>query len=578
MTTTIRDTHTTLEQFLSDWTRQAFLDIFGPLPAATKLGVTATATPEHGDYQCNQAMTLAKALQTRPRDIATRFVETAKTPPLIERLDVAGPGFINYHLDRRVMARTLGVRTIDGTVPLPDVGRDRTVILDYSGPNVAKPMHVGHIRSTVIGNALHRMYKALGYRVVADNHLGDWGTQFGILIMGYRHFLNPDALREQPIAELERLYVLSHAESRKNPDWLDQARAELVKLQAGDPNNTELWRNFVDLSRREFDRIYQRLNVTFDVVRGESYYRNRTADIVDQLIARGIARESEGAIVAFLDAEKLPPCIVRKRDGGMNYAASDLAAVADRVDEFHPERIVYVTDERQQLHFKQIAAICRRLELPVTLEHVWFGLMRLPGRTFSTREGNVIPLETLLDEAETRAMTMISSTDMAASEKRETARIIGIGAVKYADLSQNPRSLVTFTMDKALSLEGNSGPYLQYAHARIRSLLRKYHDQFPQTDYLQATPAANEASEKDLILRLSRFPETVVHAIDAYKPSALAEYLYELAGAYNALYQTVPFLKAPDGIRESRIRLCACVSDTLRKGLDLLGIEAPERM
>ncbi len=570
----LSDAQTTLEQFLSDWTRDTFRAIFGLLPDIASSGVTATATPEHGDYQCNQAMVMARPLRMSPRDIATRFVQNASLPPLIERLDVAGPGFINYHLQRRVLARALG----KGAPILPAIGRDRTVIIDYSGPNVAKPMHVGHIRSTVIGNALHRMYAGLGYRVVADNHLGDWGTQFGILILGYRHFLDAEALRARPIAELERLYVLSYAKTRDDPEWLNLARAELVKLQAGDPENMALWEKFVALSRSEFDRIYRRLDVSFDLMRGESHYRARTADVIERLIAHGIARESEGAIVAFLDEENLPPCIVRKSDGGVNYATTDLATVMARVEEFAPQRIIYVTDERQQLHFKQIFAICRRLALPVELEHVWFGLMRLPGRTFSTREGNVIPLETLLDESETRALTLISATEMSAAEKRETARIIGIGAVKYADLSQNPRSLVTFTMDKALSLEGNSGPYLQYAAARIQSLLRKYRIQFPDTDYCDWEPAATEPAETDLLLRLARFPETVAHAAEAYKPSALAEYLFELAGAYNTLYQNVPFLKAPEGIRESRIRLCACVLETLRAGLKLLGIDVPERM
>ncbi len=570
---------TTLAQFLSSWTREEFARIFGPLQDMPPLiGVMPTSAAEHGDYQCNQAMALSKPMRTRPRDIAARFVSNAKLPPLIERLDVAGPGFINYWLNRRILSQALAAGACASAPPLPDIGRKRTVILDYSGPNVAKPMHVGHIRSTVIGNALHRIYAALGYHVVADNHLGDWGTQFGILIVGYRHFLDTEALRRNPIAELERLYVKSYAKSREDPEWLNRARSELVKLQSGDTENTALWERFVALSRREFERVYRRLGVTFDLVRGESYYRNRTAAVIDRLLCEGIARESEGAIVVFLEEEKLPPCIVRKSDGGINYATTDLATVISRVEEFAPERIVYVTDERQQLHFKQITAICHRLKLPVTLEHVWFGLMRLPGRTFSTREGNVIPLEELLDEAETRALSMISDTKISADEKRETARAIGIGAVKYADLSQNPRSLVTFTLDKALSLEGNSAPYLQYAHARIRSLLRKYRAQFPHTDELRWEPATTEKTERELVLRLSRYPETVTNAAEACKPSMLAEYLYELAGAYNTLYQNVPFLKAPAGVRESRIRLCACVAETLRAGLNLLGIEAPERM
>ncbi len=569
----------TIEQTLSAWMRESFTQAF-PETTIHGISVVATNSEQFGDYQCNHAMAVAKLARKSPRQVAEVVLQHAGNHAAVERTEIAGPGFINIFIRREWLESALVLVDEDVRCGVPLVGHGKTVLLDYSSPNVAKPMHIGHIRSTVIGNALDRMHRFLGYHVLADNHLGDWGTQFGIMILGYRHYVNPDALSTEPVEELERVYVKSYERSRTDPAWLTFARQELVKLQAGDPENRELWQRFVELSLQEFDRIYRRLDVRFDLVRGESYYNQALPGVVDRLCSRGIARESEGATVAFLEEESLPPCIVRKSDGGYNYATTDLATIESRMSEFHPSKIVYVTDERQQLHFKQVFAIARRLGITADLQHIWFGLMRLPEGTFSTRQGNVIKLEKYLDEAETRALAVVQagSPEMAPERQREVARAIGIGAVKYSDLSQNPQSVITFTWEKALSLEGNSAPYLQYAYARIASVQDKYRAQFPNTSLGHCVFRLEEAVERTLAIAIVRFPETVIKAAESYKPNILADYLYNLAATYSTFYQNVPFLKAPEGIRESRIRLCRVVANVLKQGLSLLGIETPERI
>jgi len=572
---------TTLEQLLSDWIRVAFQKT---LPEITEgwgsVGVVATTSAEFGDYQCNQAMGFAKLLKRNPRQMAQAVVSNAVPMEAVAKLEIAGPGFLNITLNKDWLAHMVDMVGKDAHCAVPPIGTGKTVILDYSSPNVAKPMHIGHIRSTVIGNALDRLHRFLGYKVISDNHLGDWGTQFGIMIMGYRHFADPVALESEPIEELERVYVKSYEQSKQDEKWLSQARQELVKLQAGDPENRRLWQQFVELSLKEFGRLYKRLDVTFDLARGESFYNDRLPGVVQALLEQGLARESEGALVAFLDDEKLPPCIVKKTDGGFNYATTDLATIQSRITEFNPDKIIYVTDERQQNHFRQVFAVARKLGCKTHLEHVWFGLMRLPEGTFSTRQGNVIKLDKYLDEAEARALAVIqeSSPEMPEESQKNIARAAGIGAVKYADLSQNPQSLVTFTWEKALALDGNSAPYLQYAYARIASVQDKYRDQFPGLDLNRYPILLGEPIERVLAVMILRFPETVVRAAEGYKPSILADYLYELASAYSTFYQNVPFLKAPEGVRESRVRLCSVVAKLLRQGLNLLGIETPDRI
>lgn len=570
----------TFEERLSDWTTSAMKSVFGLADAGVRLGVTPTNNPAFGDYQCNAAMELSRILKRAPRQIAQEFADAAELPDFVEKIEIAGPGFINFFLSNAALADYLQAVENDPRLGTGQTGQGKTVVIDYSSPNVAKPMHIGHIRSTVIGNAIDRLYRFLGYNVVADNHLGDWGTQFGLLILGYRHFANLQALEVAPVEELERIYVASYNQSKEDATWREKAKAELVKLQQGDAENRALWEKFIALSIEEFNTIYRRLGVAFDLYRGESFYNDRLSGVVAELEAKGLAKESDGALVVDLEAEGMPVCIVRKSDGGYNYATTDLATVEARIGEFHPERIIYVTDERQQLHFKQFFTISKKMGLEANLVHVWFGLMRLPEATFSTRQGNVIKLAALLDEAEARALELVKagSPEMPEERQRELAKAIGIGAVKYTDLSQNPQSLVTFTWEKALNMEGNSAPYLQYAFARISSVYDKFHAQFPQSDLSSHPIRIEHELERKLAIKLSRFPAAVRSAADNYRPNILADYLYDLAQTYSSFYQNVPFLKAEAGVRESRIRLCRSAAATLRQGLHLLGIETPERI
>ena len=568
------------EAVLAEWLGRAFAAAFGAEAAGLTIRVQPTVDAQFGDFQCNDAMPLAKRIKQSPRVIAEAVIRALPFPDCIEKADVAGPGFINLTVHPAWLASEVTEQAALPHTGLPQLGVGKTVVLDYSSPNVAKPMHIGHIRSTIIGNSLDRMYRALGYRVIADNHLGDWGTQFGILINGYRAFVDQTRLAESPVEELERIYVQSYAKTKEDPAWLDACRQELVKLQQGDPENLSLWRRFIELSIEEFNRIYARLDVSFDLYRGESYYNDKLAGVVKQLEAAGLAKESDGATVVYLEEEGLPVCIVRKKDGGFNYATSDLATVQSRVAEFNPDRIVYVTDERQQDHFKQFFTISGKLGNATHLEHVWFGLMRLPEGIFAARQGNVIKLEKLLDEAESRALAIIkaSSPDMPEAQQRELAQAIGIGAVKYADLSHDPRTMIVFTWEKALALEGNSGPYLQYAYARICSLLDKYADQVPGREPRANALILGDAIEKALALQLMQFPSAVVRAANAYKPSILADYLFALSQTYSSFYQRSPVLKAEAAVRDSRVCLCARVADVLREGLGLLGIGTPRRI
>jgi arginyl-tRNA synthetase len=571
----------TVKKTLSEWMRKEFDRCFaGKSVDFAGVVVLPASRPEYGDYQCNSAMNFAKALGMSPRAIAETIAKTASESEAISRIEVAGNGFINITLNTDWLIRYVESMSEDAHLGIEQEGAGRTIIIDYSSPNVAKPMHIGHIRSTIIGYALDQLYRALGYKVIADNHIGDWGTQFGILIMGYRHFVDQSAMQVNPIDELERVYVKSYEKSQDDPAWLDACRQELVKLQRGDPENTKLWQQFISISLAEFDKIYRRLGVKFDLIRGESYYQNIVGDVISLLEKKGIAKESEGATVVFLDDEKLPPCIVRKRDGAFNYAATDIATVVERVREFNPERIIYVTDERQQLHFRQVFAICRKLGYNTELRHVWFGLMRLPEGTFSTRQGNVIKLEKLLDEAERRALEVVKTMnpEMAPEKHAEIARAVGIGAVKFADLSQNPQTTIIFSWEKALSLDGKSAPYLQYTCARIASVIDKYYQTIEGADFTKHPLIMSLPMERTLLTKIAEFPDVVVDSAYSYKPSILADYLYQLAQIYNTFYQNVPFLKSEAGIRESRVRLCSIVAKILRKGLSLLGIETPERI
>ncbi|MBO7182416.1 MAG: arginine--tRNA ligase [Kiritimatiellae bacterium] len=534
-----------------------------------------------GDWQCNDAMGIAKRAGKNPRALAEAVIQALPLPDILEKAEVAGPGFINLTLSRRALAAGVEFLSDDVNLGIPQSGANEKVVIDYSSPNVAKPMHIGHIRSTVIGNAIDRILRALGYDVIADNHLGDWGTQFGILIMGYRRFLTDDERANLTVELLEKVYVQSYNATKEDPAWLDTCREELVKLQAGDEENLAVWKRFIEISLNEFGRIYGRLDVSFDLYRGESYYQPMLEPVVETLKEKGLATLSDGAWIVDMKDEGLEVAIVRKRDGGFNYTSTDIATVKSRTEEFDPARIIYVTDDRQQLHFKQFFAICGKLGFcaKAALQHVPFGLMRLPEGTFSTRQGNVIKLETLLDEAAARARKIVdeSHPDWTEEARATLAEAIGIGAIKYADLSHDPATMIVFTWERALALEGNSGPYLQYANARLNSLIARYQAETgrnPKDNPLLITGDA----EKALALHLLQYPNAVQRAGDLCKPSVLADYLYQLSQLYSSFYQSSPVLKAEPEVRDSRIRLCDAVSKVLRGGLTLLGIPTPERI
>jgi arginyl-tRNA synthetase len=547
--------------------------------------------PEFGDLQISAAMQLAKKLGKKPREIAQSIDEAVRVHPAIAKTEIAGPGFVNLWLRDEWLAAEAGAARGDERLRLPQPASRGTVVLDYSSPNAAKPMHIGHLRSTIIGDAIRHVLTAAGFTVVPVNHLGDWGTQFGKLIVAWRRWLDPAAFERDPVAELLRIYVKfgeedkSAADAGENDDdvkvvtpLLAEARAELVKLQRGDAENLALWKKFIAVSIAEFQRMYRKLGVVFrdEDFYGESFYNDRLAGVVEELTQKGIAEPSQGAMVVFFKkpdgSDEMTPFIVQKSDGGFGYAVTDIAALEYRNQRWKPQRIVVITDERQQLHFKQLIATGKRLGY-TNMEHVWFGLMRLPEGTISTREGKLISLESLLDEAERRAYEIARAQreDLSEAQLREVARVVGIGAVKYNDLSRDRQTLVTFTWDKALALTGNTAPYLQYAYARIRSILRK-------TDAPPGPIGALAPIERELIKKLLWYPTVVEQVAQSLRPHQLAEYLYEMANQFSTFYSELPVLKAEPEVRDGRLALCDLTARTLKSGLALLGIEVLEQM
>ena len=554
---------------LSEIVRGAFGKAF-PGEDHSAVRVVPATDPKFGDYQCNDALKLAKRLKMNPREAAQAVAAALAGDGVFDKVEVAGPGFLNLTVSPGWLNERLAALVAAPKFGIPQTGAGKRVVIDYSSPNAAKQMHIGHIRSTVIGGAIDRIFRALGYDVVADNHLGDWGTQFGILIKGYRELLTDDERANLTVATLEKCYVLSAAKAKEEDGvWKEACKAELVKLQQGDADNLALWKRFIDISIGEFERMYAKLGVKFDTYRGESYYNEMMPGVVEELIKAGLAVESEGALVVNLEAEKLGVAIVRKSDGGYNYTTSDLACVKSRVAEYAPERIIYVTDARQQLHFRQWFSIAAKMGCTTTLVHVPFGLMSFQGKAISTREGNLIRLDELLEEAKRRAFEIVKER----GGDERLAEQIGYGAVKYSDLSHDPITDIDFSWDKALALEGNSGPYLQYAHARVRSLLAKAGGEPAERAFAVAEP-----SERRLALQLVEFPGAVVRAAEAYKPSVLADYLFQTAQLYSSFYQSTPVLKSEEPTRSSRLALCALFGDILRLGLSLLGIETPDHI
>jgi len=549
--------------------------------------------PKFGDYQCNALMSLAKTRKINPRRLATEVVAKLDVSEICEPVEIAGAGFLNFRLKPVALAQTLAAAARGEHLFFEKAASPKTSVIDFSSPNVAKPMHVGHIRSTILGDCLARTLRLLGHRVITDNHIGDWGTQFGMLLLGWKQHLKPDALIVDPIGEMERLYKLVNATGEAMETVRDAARQELVKLQGGDEENLKIWREMIALSEKQFDEIYSRLGVKFDHTFGESYYNPRLKPLVDELVVKGIARESEGALAIFFEDTpqlKEHPTLIRKSDGGFNYTTTDLATLEYRLKTWHPDEIIYVTDGRQQLHFQQVFAAFRKwqnadpeLRTPnseLKLAHVWFGsILGEDGKPFKTRSGETVKLADLLDEAEERALKIVSekNPDLPETQRREIARVIGLGAVKYADLLPNRQSDYVFSWDKMLALQGNTAPYLQYAYTRIRSIFRKAEGTFNiQHSTFNIQLAAPE--EIALAKHLLNFGLTLEAVAEEYRPNFLCNYLFELAGKFTGFYENCPVLKAEPTMRGSRLALCDLTAQVLKKGLETLGIETVEQM
>jgi arginyl-tRNA synthetase len=523
-------------------------------------------------------------------------------------MEFVPPGFFNFRLSNFVISEELNRATRGEHLFFSQAAPPKTVVVDFSSPNVAKPMHVGHIRSTGIGDALQRTLRLLGHRVISDNHIGDWGTQFGKLLLGWKTILNRVELKRDAIAELERLYKVINAECDANPARLEEAKSELVKLQAGDAENVAIWKEMIALSQKQFDTIYGRLGVKFDFALGESFYNPWLGEVVADLLTRGIARESEGAVGVFSDGS-LPqkedpflvnrdgewiadPALVRKSDGGFNYMTTDLATIDYRLKTWSPDEIVYVVDDRQSAHFKKLFLTFARWKSEdakkTKLVHVGFGkIMGDDGKPFKTRSGDTVKLGDLLDEAVARAEKIVSekSPELPEAQRKEIARVIGLGAVKYADLLPNRQSDYIFSWDKMLALTGNTAPYLQYAYARIQSIFRKA----DVASALRADSSAHSADTATIILsapeeltlakHLLNFGITLEAVAEEYRPNYLCNYLFELAGKFTSFYENCPVLKAEDAAtRNSRLALCDLTARVLKQGLETLGIETVEQM
>ncbi|MBI5386929.1 MAG: arginine--tRNA ligase [Verrucomicrobia bacterium] len=572
-----------------------------PDAGAANLLVRPCPDPRFGDYQTNALMALAKERKMNPRQLATQVLENLDVRDWCEKVEIAGAGFLNFRLKTSALELTLAAAVRGEHLFFQKAAQPHTIVIDFSSPNVAKPMHVGHIRSTILGECLARTLRLLGHRVITDNHIGDWGTQFGKLLVGWKRFLNRAALETDAICEMERLYKAVNAACEADATVLEQARQELVKLQAGDVENLALWREMIALSQHQFDTVYGRLGVKFDFTFGESFYNPRLKAVVQDLVAKGIARESEGALVVFFDdvpALKNHPAIIQKSDGAANYATTDLATLAYRLETWQPHEIVYVTDGRQQLHFQQIFAAFRKWQSAIgnrqsaipKLAHVWFGsILGEDGKPFKTRSGETVKLADLLDEAEERALKVVTekNPDLPEAERQAIARVVGLGAVKYADLLPNRQSDYVFSWDKMLALNGNTAPYLQYAYTRIQSIFRK--GNVGQASRLSpsegngksetgATPVLQVPEEIALAKHLLNFGLTLEAVGEEYRPNFLCNYLYELAGHFTCFYENCPVLKAEEPQRGSRLALCELTARVLKQGLEALGIETLEQM
>ncbi len=576
--------------------------------------IKPAGNPEHGDYQANFAMGLAKPLGQKPPDVAKCVIAKLPANDVIESASVASPGFINIKLQAAFLAKAVQGIASDPKLGVAPVQKPRTFVVDLSGPNVAKPLHVGHLRSTIIGDSLIRILRFQGHTVIGDNHLGDWGTQFGILLHGYKHHRDDAAFAADPVRELARLYLhvrgLAQVAAEDDEDAvagndvMAKCREETSKLHAGDAENVALWQKFMPACLEMLRPIYERLDVKFDATFGESFYNPMLPGVVEDMLAKGIAFESKGAVVipnakgnVPQTEEEMkkedPPAIIRKRDGAFTYTTTDLATIDYRAKTWKPDAMLYVVGVPQALHFKTLFAQARRWgHEQIEFQHVQFGSMLGKDRKmFATRKGGVVELSVLLDEAAKLGMSKYEEThanrkaqghdvpDLTDEVKRDIAEVVGIGAVKYADLSQNRTSDYVFDYDKMLATEGNTATYMQYAYARCRAIFRK--ENIDAKRFRSEPPAVviTNAAERALALQLLRFPEAIESAAADYLPHIITAYLWDLARAASVFYESCHVLKAETAeLKESRLLYVDLVGRVIQQALHLLGIRVVERM
>ena len=619
-----------------------------------------------GDYQANCAMPLGKQSGQPPREVAEQILQQLDVADFCLEPEIAGPGFINLRLRDGWLIDQLTEKRHDERLGIAEVSDPSCLVIDYSSPNVAKPMHVGHIRSTVIGDAISRIARFLGHRVISDNHLGDWGTQFGMIIYGFKHFQQPDAYQQESVVELTRLYklvqqLIEYQQARQqlpvqeqqiedlqgqlaaqqaqqeaaesvdkkaskrlrqlegrisdsrsdlssieakiatidqdevlsalaaeHSDIDQQVLYETAQLHAGDAENRRLWEEFLPKCRADIQRVYDRLDIQFDVEYGESFYDERLGTVVEELEASGLARESEGATCVFLD-EFETPMIVRKRDGAFLYATTDLATIQYRLQTWQPDAILYVVDHRQSEHFQKLFSVAQQWQDPdVKFSHVSFGtVLGEDGRPFKTRSGEAVGLEGLLDEAIRKALDVVTANDdakpngaeLSPQQRQEVAETVGHGAIKYADLSHNRTSDYVFSYDKMMGLEGNTATYIQYSYARVKSILRRGEVDIEGLRASFADISLEHPAERALALAIVQLAEVLEQVLEDYRPNLLTNYLFELAKRFSSFFEACPVLKADtEGLRQSRLLLCDLTSRTIAQGLQLLGIGVVEMM
>lgn len=572
-----------LNQFLAEKARAAFKTA---LDVDAEPDVRPATDPKFGDYQINGVLPLAKQLKAKPRDLAEKVVAALDFGGACEAPEIAGPGFINLRLRPAWIGAQLGQVVADERLGIEPQSPAQTIVVDFSSPNVAKRMHVGHLRSTILGDALVRTLRFLGHKVIGDNHVGDWGTQFGTILWAWKQGHNPEELEKDPVGELERLYRLGSERSKEDEAVANAARQELARLQSGDQENKALWERFVGISRQDAERLYGRMNVSFDTWHGESHYNHVLPALVERMVASGVAREDQGALAIFYgDHPELgdKPFLVRKKDGAFLYATTDLATLEDRMQHYDPDRILYVVDVRQSLHFKQLFEAARMLGLVgqdrPRLEHIGFGMMLgADGRPFKTREGGTVTLAALLDEAAERVLPQVRENfpEATAEEHARLAEQVGIAAVKYADMAQHRTTDYRFEWDRLCNFQGNTGPYLQYALVRIRSIFRNAPDFAPGSEPL----GLDNPYELGLAIELLRMGDALDRVAENSTPHVLCDYLFGVASKFSLFYEKCPVLK--EGVssedRVRRLRLCWVTARALEIGLGCLNIPALDRM